>query len=199
MECARLSTAPSYQAKSGPKRLPNRHGSVAGLSWEKRPGNWAIGSCASDSQLNASPDFAPVMVGQPSNNAHIALEQRDQIQPKTRRGMQTGRFPVPDLAIGRAQRVRGPGGNQTQDDVRAMALISRRGNNNCGSCFGCPGAWEGCDYDVPRRQDSSRSRSSNLDKDARCASARSSSVHVADQSTRLPFARLRSCVAQVIT
>jgi len=58
------------------------------------------------------------MVRQPSDNTHIALEQRHQVKAKTGRRVEARRLPVLDLAIRRAQRVRRPRGDQTQDDVR---------------------------------------------------------------------------------
>ena len=158
-----------------------------------------IGLHPNYSKLNTLPDFVPVLVRQPSDNTHIVLGQRDHIQPKTGRRVQTRRFPIRDSTIRRAQRVCRPRGNQTQDHVRPMALIDGRGQNHGRSRLRDPGAWEGCNYDVSRPQAPVRSRSSNADKDARCASARSASVQASDQSTRAPFARSRSRVVQVIT
>lgn len=102
--------------------------------------------------------------------------------------MQTRCLPVRDLTIRGAQRVCRPRGDQTEYDVRAMALVEGYGQNHRGPRLRNPGAWEGCDYEVPGLQVCSRSRSSKLDKDARRASARFSSVQVSDQSTLLPFA-----------
>jgi hypothetical protein len=84
------------------------------------------------SKLNVSSDFMPVIVCRPADSTHVALQQRDQIKPKAGRGVQARFFPLSDLAIGRAQRVGRPRGNQPQDDVRAMALIDSRGQNHSG-------------------------------------------------------------------
>jgi len=86
-----------------------------------------------------------------------------------------------------------------QDHVRAIALIDGCGQNHGKPNLRSPGARKGCDYDVPWRQASSRSRSSKPDKDARRASWRSSWVHVSDHSTLLLPASSRSRVVQVIT
>jgi len=55
------------------------------------------------SDVHALQDFQPVIVSQPSHNTHIALEQCDQVQPKTGRRMQAR--PVLDLTISWAQRI----------------------------------------------------------------------------------------------
>jgi hypothetical protein len=162
---------------------------------------WVTGDrlCSDYSGLNALSDFVPVVVCQLSDNTNITLEQGDEIQPKPRRRVQTRRLPVRDLAIGWAQRIVRLRRNQTQDYVRAMALINNRGQNHSRSRFRNLRARKGRDYDVPWRQVSLRSRSSSVDREARRASARSSLVHVSDQSTLLPFARSRSRVVQAIT
>jgi hypothetical protein len=88
------------------------------------------------------------MVRQPSDNTHIALEQRHQVKAKTGRRAEVRRLPVLDLAIRRAQRVSRPRGNQTQDDVRTMAQIDSRGQNHGGPGLRViQGAGKASDYD----------------------------------------------------
>ena len=80
-----------------------------------------------------------------------------------------------------------------------MALVNLSGQDHRRPRFRNLGPRKSRYYDVSRRQISSRSRSSNLDKDARWASATSSSVQLFDQFTLLPLARSRSRVVQAIT
>lgn len=134
------------------------------------------------SQSNATPHLLPIAVCQPANNSHIALQQCNHVQPKTGRRVQPRRFPVADITIGRGQGIRRLRGGQPEDDIGTMTLIDGRGQDHSRPDLRNPRSWERRDYDVTRPQVPCRSRSSNFDNDAVRTSARSSSVHVSDQS-----------------
>ena len=57
------------------------------------------------SKLNALPDFLPVVFRQPSDYMHITLKPRREVQPKSRRCLETCCLPIPDFIVSRAKMI----------------------------------------------------------------------------------------------
>jgi hypothetical protein len=78
---------------------------------------------SNQSELYAFLNIPPIPSRQSTDDAHIPLEQRDQIQSKTGRRMQSCRPPILDFTIRRAERIRWSSGDQAENNVRTMMLV----------------------------------------------------------------------------